>query len=129
MGGHVHSGFLALPVVAPHLKSGRLYAIAVTTLRRSTAMPNLATLDESGVKGLDVSQWWGILAPAGTPREIITRLNAEIADAVKVPEIKARMVELGADTVDSNPDQFGSFIRDEIAKFRRIVKAAKIAVD
>ena len=129
MGGHVHSGYLALPVVAPHLKSGRLHALAMTSLRRSSAMPDVPTLDESGLQGLDVSQWWGVLAPAGVPREIIARLHAEISDAVKAPEIKARMVELGADTVDSSPDQFGRFIRDEIAKFRRIVKESRIAVD
>jgi tripartite-type tricarboxylate transporter receptor subunit TctC len=129
MGGHVHSGFLALPVVAPQLKLGRLRALAVTTLRRSSALPDVPTLDESGMKGLDVSQWWGVLVPAGTPREIIARLHAEIADAVKLPELRTRMVELGADPVETNPDQFGRFIRDEIAKFRRIVNEARITVD
>ena len=129
MGGHVHSGYLAMPIVAPHLKSGRLYALAVTSLRRSSAMPGISTLDEAGLTGLDVSQWWGILAPAGTPREIIAKVHAEVTDAVKAPEIRARMVELGADTVESNPNQFGRFIRDEIAKFRRIVKEARISVD
>jgi tripartite-type tricarboxylate transporter receptor subunit TctC len=129
MGGHVHSGYLALPVVAPHLKTGRLHALAVTSLRRSSALPGISTLDEAGLTGLDVSQWWGVLAPAGTPREIIARVQAEVADSVKMPEIRARMVELGAETVASNPEHFGRFIRDETAKFRRIVKDARIAVD
>lgn len=129
MGGHVHSGFLALPVVAPHLKSSKLRALAVTSAKRSHAIPQVPTLDESGLQGLDVSQWWGVLVPTGTPRDVIAKLHAEFIAIVKLPAIKARMAELGAEPAGSGPEQFGEFIRAEIAKYRRIVKEAKITID
>ena len=89
----------------------------------------MPTLDESGLQGLDVSQWWGVLVPTGTPRDVIAKLHAEFIEIVKLPAIRARMAELGAEPVGSGPEQFGEFIRAEIAKYRRIVKEAKIAID
>lgn len=129
LGGHVHSGFLVLPVVAPHLKSGKLRALAVTSARRSPAIPDVPTLDESGLHGLDVTQWWGVLMPAGTPRDIIAKLHAEITESMKLPNMKALMTELGAEPVGSSPEQFGSFIRAEIVKFRNVAKQANIRVE
>lgn len=129
MGGHVHSSFLVLPVVAPHLKSGRLRALAVSSAKRSPAIPEVPTLDESGLHRLDVSQWWGVLVPAGTPRDIVARLHAELTAIIKLPNIRAQMTELGAEPVGSSPEQFGDFIRTEIAKFRTIAKEANIRVN
>jgi tripartite-type tricarboxylate transporter receptor subunit TctC len=129
LGGHVHSGFLVLPVVAPHLKSGRLRALAVSSLKRSPAIPDVPTLDESGLHGLDVTQWWGVLMPAGTPRDIIAKLHAEITEAIKLPNVRALMADLGAEPVGSSPEQFGDFVRAEIAKFRTVVKQANIRVE
>jgi tripartite-type tricarboxylate transporter receptor subunit TctC len=129
MGGHVYSGFVALPIVAPYLKSRKLNALAVTTLKRSAALPEAPTLDESGLAGFDVSQWWGVLAPAGTPPEVIAKLAAELNAAVTLPDVKTLMADLGAEPMASSPEQFQRFIRAEIAKFRKIVKDAKIAVD
>jgi tripartite-type tricarboxylate transporter receptor subunit TctC len=129
MGGHVHSGFLVLPVVAPHLKSGKLRALAVSSVKRSPAIPDVPTLDESGLQGLDVTQWWGVLMPAGTPRDIIAKLHAELTEIIKLPNIRARMTELGAEPVGSSPEQFGDFVRTEIAKFRSIAKQANIRVE
>jgi tripartite-type tricarboxylate transporter receptor subunit TctC len=129
MGGHVHSGLLALPVVAPHLKSGKLRALAVTSAKRSPAIPEVPTLDESGLRGLDVSQWWGVLVPTGTPRDIIVKLHAEFIEIVKLPNVRASMAELGAEPVGSSPEQFGEFIRAEIAKYRGVVKETKITID
>ena len=129
MGGHVHSGFLALPVAAPQLKAGKLRALAVTGTTRSKAIPQVPTADESGLRGLDVSQWWGILVPAGTPRESIAKLHAALADIVKTPDMQARLAELGADPVGSRPEAYSQYIRAEIAKFRKIVKAANISVN
>lgn len=129
LGGHVHSGFVALPIVAPYLKSGRLRALAVTSLKRSPAIPRVPTLDESGVRGLDVSQWWGVLAPAGTPGDVISKINAETTRIVALPDVKALLTEVGAEPMATSPDQFGRFIRAEIAKFRRIVKEAKIKIN
>lgn len=129
MGGHVHSGFLALPVVAPQLKQGKLRALAVTSTRRSQAIPDVPSANESGLRGLDVSQWWGILVPTGTPRETIAKLHAELADIIKTPDMRARLTDLGADPVGSSPEQFAQFVRSEIAKFRDIVKAANITIN
>jgi tripartite-type tricarboxylate transporter receptor subunit TctC len=129
LGGHVHSGFLVLPVVAPHLKSGKLRALAVSSARRSPAIPDVPTLDESGLHGLDVTQWWGVLMPAGTPRDIIARLHAELTEIIKQPNVRALMTELGAEPVGSSPEQFGDFIRAEIAKFRNVAKQANIRVE
>jgi tripartite-type tricarboxylate transporter receptor subunit TctC len=129
MGGHVHSGFLALPVAAPQLKAGKLRALAVTGTTRSKAIPQVPTADESGLRGLDVSQWWGILVPAGTPRESIAKLHAALADIVRTPDMQARLAELGADPVGSRPEAYSQYIRAEIAKFRKIVKAANISVN
>jgi tripartite-type tricarboxylate transporter receptor subunit TctC len=128
-GGHVHSAFIALPIVAPHLKAGKVRAIAVTSVKRSPAIPDVPTLDESGLRGFDVSQWWGVLAPNGTPREVITKLNSELTGIVMIPEIKALLVEAGAEPVQSSPDQFAQFIRAEIAKFNRVVKEANIKIE
>lgn len=129
LGGHVPSGFVALPVVSPHLKSGKLYALAVTSASRSPAIPDVPTLDESGLKGLDVRQWWGILVPAGTPPDIIVKLHEAFVEIVKRPDIQERMATLGAEPAGTNPAQFSQFIRSEIAKFARIVKQARITVN
>lgn len=129
MGGHVHSGFLALPIVAPYLKNGRLYALGVTALKRSSAIPEVPTLDESGLRGFDVSQWWGILAPAGTSPEIRMKLSSEIAGIVMLPDMKALMAGVGAEPVASSPDQFRDYIRAEIAKFKKIVNETKITIE
>jgi tripartite-type tricarboxylate transporter receptor subunit TctC len=129
MGGHVHSAIAALPVVAQHVKSGKLRALAVTSAKRSPAIPEVPTLDESGLQGLDVSQWWGVLVPTGTPRDIIAKLRVEFIEMVKLPDIKARMADLGAEPVGNSSEQFGELIRTDIAKYRRVAKEAKVAID
>jgi tripartite-type tricarboxylate transporter receptor subunit TctC len=130
MGGHVHTAVVALPVVAPHAKAGKVRALAVTSAKRSPALPEVPTLDESGVDGLDVSQWWGVLVPTGTPSNIVTKLHADLIDIIKLPKIRARMTtELGMEPVGTSPVQFGEIIRTDIAKYRNIVKAAKIKID
>ena len=129
IGGHVHSGFIALPVVAPHLKSGKIRVLAVTTARRSQTLPAVPSLSESGVAGLDVAQWWGVMVPAGTPRAIIAKLNTDFVALTKLPDIRARMAELGAEPIGSTAAQFGETIRLDIAKYRKIVKDAKISIN
>lgn len=129
MGGHVHSGFVALPVVAPQLKSGKVRVLAVTTARRSPAIPDVPTLSESGLAGFDVSQWYGVMVRAGTPDEITARLHADLIELLKLPDIKARMTELGAEPVGSTAAQFGEFIRSEVAKYRTIVKDTRITIN
>jgi tripartite-type tricarboxylate transporter receptor subunit TctC len=129
IGGHVHSGFIALPVVAPHVKSGKIRVLAVTTAKRSQTLPAVPSLSESGVAGLDVAQWWGVMVPAGTPGPIIAKLNTDFVALTKLPDIRARMAELGAEPIGSTAAQFGETIRSDIAKYRRIVKEAKISIN
>jgi len=93
------------------------------------SFPDIPTLDESGFKGLDVSQWWGMLVPTGTPKEIVAKLQVDAVELTKIPEIRSRMADLGADPVGSTSAQFSEFIRSEIAKYRRIVKEANIKLN
>jgi len=129
MGGHVSSAFIALPVLAPQLKSGRVRALAVTTAKRSSTIPEIPTVAEGGLAGFDVAQWYGVVVPAGTPGEITAKLHAEIVELVKLPDIRARMMDFGADPVGSTPAQFSDLIRSEIAKYQKIVKATRITLN
>jgi len=129
LGGHSPSGFLALPVAAPHIKSGRVRAVGMTSAKRSAAFPDVVTFDESGMPGFEVSQWWAIFVPRGTPGSIVTRLHAEISAIVKTAEMKGRMADLGVDPVGGTPEQLGELVRSEIAKFKRIVAEAKITLN
>jgi tripartite-type tricarboxylate transporter receptor subunit TctC len=129
MGGHVHSGFVALPVMAPQLKAGRVRALAVTTTKRSPTIPDVPTLAQSGLAGFDVGQWYGVVVPAGTPGPITARLHSEIVELLKLPDIKTRMADFGAEPVGSTPAQFADLIRSEIAKYQKIVKATKITIN
>jgi tripartite-type tricarboxylate transporter receptor subunit TctC len=129
MGGHVDSAIAALPVVVSQVKAGRLRALAVTSVKRTPALPDVPTLDESGLTGLDVSQWWGVFLPAGSPRNVIARLHKEIVDIIKLPAVAARMADLGAEPVGSTPQQLRELVRSEIEKYRKIVKATNLKID
>ena len=118
-----------MPVVAPHLKSGRVRVLAVTTARRSSTIPDVPTLRESGLADFDVSQWYGVVVPAGTPAEITTKLHSDLIELLRLPDIKSRMADLGAEPVGNTGAQFGQLIRSEIAKYRAIVKATKLAIN
>jgi tripartite-type tricarboxylate transporter receptor subunit TctC len=111
----------------PFIKSGQVRAIAVTSLKRMQALPQLPTIDESGVKGYDNSSWSAVAAPAGTPKEIITKLNGELNQILKLPDIQEKSAAVGADPVGGTPEQFGEYLKSEIAKFARVVKEAKIS--
>jgi len=129
MGGHIHSGFVALPVIAPYLKSGRVRAIAVTTAQRSPVIPEVQTLSEAGLAGFDVSQWYGVMVPAGTSAEITARLQADFVELLGLPDVRTRMADLGAEPVGNTAAQFSEFIRSEIAKYRKIVAATRITIN
>lgn len=111
----------------PFIKSGQVRALAVTSLKRMQALPQLPTLDETGVKGYDNSSWSAVAAPAGTSREIITKLNSELNQILKLPDIQEKNAAVGADAVGGSPEQFGAYLKSEIAKFARVVKEAKIS--
>jgi tripartite-type tricarboxylate transporter receptor subunit TctC len=129
LGGHSPSGFLALPVAAPNIKNNRIRAVGMTSAKRSSAFPDVPTFDESGMPGFEVSQWWAILVPRGTPNDVVTKLHTEISAIVKNAEMKGRMAELGVDPVGGTPEQLGELVRSEIAKYRKIVADAKITLN
>jgi tripartite-type tricarboxylate transporter receptor subunit TctC len=111
----------------PYIKSGQTRALAVTSLKRMAALPELPTIDESGVKGYDNSSWSAVAAPAGTPKEIVTRLNSELNAILKMPDVMDKNASFGADAVGGTPEQFGDYLKSEITKFARVVKEAKIS--
>ena len=129
IGGQVPLCFCTLPSVFPHVKNGRLRALAVTTARRTASAPDIPTVAEAGVPGYEMSQWYGLLAPAGTPTPIIERLNSEVGKALKHPELRSRLQSEGAEAVGSSPQEFGAFFKAEIVKWTRIVQSAGMRAD
>jgi tripartite-type tricarboxylate transporter receptor subunit TctC len=126
LGGHVALSFGGLAAAMPYVKAGRLRLLAVTTAKRSTAAPEVPTVAESGVPGFDVSSWFGVLAPAGTPREVIDRLHTEIAQILTTKEVKERLAADGAEPVGNTPEEFAAYIRSELVKWGKVVKGAGI---
>lgn len=129
LGGQVSMSFDTITPVLQHIKSGKLRALAVTTARRSSALPDVPTLQEAGLKDFDIGTWFGVLAPAATPKDITARLNGEIVKALNTPEMRKRMEEIGAEPVGGSPEAMARQIADETAKFARLVKDAKVAIE
>jgi tripartite-type tricarboxylate transporter receptor subunit TctC len=125
LGGQVQLMFATMPAAMPHVRSGKLRAIAVTSVRRSQAMPELPTIGET-LKGYDASTWYGVLAPARTPRVIVTALHGEIVKVLGVAETRDRLLAQGFEPVGSTPGEFGAYIKSEISKWGRVIKAAGI---
>jgi tripartite-type tricarboxylate transporter receptor subunit TctC len=124
--GHIQIASLGFPGALPHVQSGRLRAIAVTGEKRSPQLPDVPTVAESGVPGYVVTLWFGLFAPAGTPRDIVTRLSNETAKVLRSPDIGTKLTALGADVAPSSPEEFGRFVREEIARWAKVVKATGI---
>ncbi|HPU52702.1 MAG TPA: tripartite tricarboxylate transporter substrate binding protein [Burkholderiaceae bacterium] len=129
LGGQITMSFDPVTPVLPHIRSGRLRALAITTARRSPALPDVPTLEEAGLKGFNIGTWFGVLAPAATPREVVSRLSAEIVKVIESPDFRKRMDEIGAGPVGNSPEQMAAQIRDETDKFARLVKEAKVTID
>lgn len=129
MAGHVQVMFNGIPSSMPHLKTGRIKGLAVTTARRSPAAPELPTIAEAGFPGAESTSWTGVLAPAGTPAAIISQLHGEIARVLQNPEVKTRLSADGAVPVGSNPVEFAAYIRSELAKWGNVVKASGATVN
>ena len=115
-------------VVTPHVKAGKVRALAVTGTRRSKLMPELPTIAES-LPGYNASGWYGLFAPAGTPKTIITRVNAEAVKALRLPDVERALSSQGAEPVGNSPEEFGAFVKSEIQKWANLVKAAKMKSD
>ena len=122
--GHIEIYFGAMVSTIPHVKSGRLRALGVTSLKRIAAAGGTPTLDEQGLKGFETGSWFGMAAPAGTPRDIIMKLHAESTKAIQAPDIRDRMSAEGAEFVGDTPEQFAAFIKAEIVKWGKAVKAS-----
>ena len=129
IGGQVAYLFINTLEALPHAKSGRLKVLAVASARRSSVLPEVPTFAESGVPPLVSETWWGLLAPAGTPKEIIARLHGEIARGLATAELKERFTTLGAEPVGSSPEQFSAFIREEVQKWGDVVRKLGIKAD
>lgn len=125
LAGQLQLSFSSVPTALPHIKSGRLRALAVTLLARSSVLPDLPTVQEAaGLKGFEISLWQGIVAPAATPRAIVMKLNKQIAASLRTPDMKGKLTVQGLDAVGNTPEQFGAYIRDEIAKWTKVVLAS-----
>ena len=124
VGGQVDIYFGGIASAAPYMQGGRIRALAVTTLKRSQMMPDVPTFDESGLKGFDISTWFGLMAPAGTPADIVNRLHGAMVKAVAAPAVRDTMLAAGLVPETSTPTQFSAHVREEIKKFGAIVKAS-----
>ncbi|MCX7200559.1 MAG: tripartite tricarboxylate transporter substrate binding protein [Proteobacteria bacterium] len=129
IGGRTHL-FFANPLnAAPFIKDGRVLALAVSTRQRTPILPNVPTIAEAGIPGFEFDQWFGLLAPAKTPRAIVKQLSDEVARALALPEVKERMVSMGNTPAASTPEAFDEFIRSEIEKLGKVIKAAGVQVN
>jgi tripartite-type tricarboxylate transporter receptor subunit TctC len=129
MAGQVSVMWDNLPASMPYIKAGRLRAIAITTAARYPGLPELPTVAESGVPGFEASAWFGVVAPAATPREIVARLNTEINRAVSLPDMKERFAQQGATPAPGAPEEFAAWIRAEVTKWGKVVKASGAKVE
>lgn len=126
IGGEVPVAFSTAPVAVPHIKAGRLRAIAVSSAKRNPALSDVPTVSESGVSGYDMINWYGTVVPKGTPAIAITRLNEEINKALKLPDVQQRLAALGADPLGGSAAEFGAYIKAEIAKYTKVVVDGKL---
>ncbi len=129
LGGQVTMSFDTVTPVLQHIKAGKLRALAVTTAKRSSALPEVPTLDEAGLKGFNIGTWFGVLAPAATPKDILIRLNTEMVKVIQSPEFRKRMDEIGAEPIGNSADQMAQQIKSETEKFAKLVKDAKVTIE
>ena len=129
MGGSVDLMFDNIVAVGPHIKSGKLKALAVTSKTRSPMLPNVPTMQEAGYPNIEAVAWFGVLVPKGTPKNIINRLNKEFVAALTIPEIKNKLQESGAQVVASSPEEFDAFMQNEVSKWSTVINNAKISLD
>ena len=127
--GRIDIMFDNIPLPLPHIKAGKLRALAVTSAQRSPALPDLPTLAEAGVPGFDVSSWYGIYAPAGLPQDMAAKLNARFNEALRTPEIQERLASQGWTVVGGTPEQFAAHTQAELERWARVVKSANVRID
>jgi tripartite-type tricarboxylate transporter receptor subunit TctC len=129
IGGQLTIVFSGMPPVIPFVKAGRLRAIATTGNHRAASLPDTPTVGEGGYPGAGMVIWYGVVAPGATPRDVIARLHAEINKAMKLPDVRERFIALGADPATSSPEEFSALIRDEFARWSKLIRAADIKAE
>jgi tripartite-type tricarboxylate transporter receptor subunit TctC len=129
LGGQITMSFDTITPVLQNVKAGKLRALAVTTAKRSPALPDVPTLDESGLKGFNLGTWFGLLAPAATPADVVTRLNAEVVKIINSAEFRKKMDDIGAQPVGDTPAQMAKQIKDDTERFSKLVKDAKVTIE
>ena len=127
--GQIPMMFDNVPPLLPHVRSGRIQALAVTSLKRIPVLPEVPTLHELGLKDFDAVGWNGILAPAGTPREIISRLHTEVVRVLRAPDVRDQLTSQGADIVGNSPEEFAAWIKTEVRKWAEVVKVSGAKID
>jgi tripartite-type tricarboxylate transporter receptor subunit TctC len=126
MGGQTSAAIAALPAAIQFIRQGTFKALAVTTATRSPALPEVPTMTELGLPGIDVSQWYGVFLPHGASPSIVTQLNASFVWAINEPDLRSKILDMGYEAMGDTPEQFQTLVRDEIAKYRKIVTDTKI---
>jgi tripartite-type tricarboxylate transporter receptor subunit TctC len=126
MGGQIAVTMDNIPPYLPQVKAGKIRALAISTAKRSPAIPDLPTVAEAGVRGYSSGAWFGLVAPANTPKDIVAKLSAETARILQLPDVKSRLTDLGAEPVGSTPAQFAAHIKSEIAKWAKVIKEANV---
>jgi len=121
LGGEIDVVFSDMAVVLPHVQAGRLRALAVTGLKPTPLVPGLPSVAESGVPGFNMTSWWGVLGPAGVPQPIVARLNTELTRILRLPDVQKNFATLGVDATTSTPEEFGGFIKTEVAKYTKLI--------
>jgi tripartite-type tricarboxylate transporter receptor subunit TctC len=130
VGGQVALSFDSTPTVLSYIQAGRLRALAVTSIKRTPVLPDVPTLDESGLKGYQVGSWYGLFAPAGTPAGIVRKIHADVQKGLAAPDMKDKLAKLGTDdTVTETPEAFKAMLLADIAKYAKVIKAANLRVD
>ena len=124
IGGQVEMIFSGVPLLVPHIQAGRIRAIGIGSLKRFPALPEVPTIDESGLKGYEATTWFGLLAPIKVPKEIVARLNVEVGKILASADVRDRFINEGVEPIGGTPEFFAGFIRDEINKYAKVVKAA-----
>ena len=129
LAGTVNMNFDTMPPVLPHIQGGRLRGLAISTPKRLAQLPDVPTFEEEGIRGFDVTNWYGVMAPAGTPREIVQKLNGDINKAMQAPDVRPRLEAVGTQLNEQSAAQFEAFMKAEVAKYAKLIKDANIRIE